>query len=143
MHLTTKSRYAIIAMIDIAINAKSEVPVSLSDISIRQNITLRYLEQIFSKLKKAHLVVATKGPGGGYQLSANATDINLLAVIKAVEENLRITKCVNRGLGCHTKGVKCMTHYLWNGLENRITEYFQAISIYDICKNNILRLEHA
>ena len=130
-------------MIDLAINAGLEAPVSLSDISNRQAIAIRYLEQIFSKLKKANLVIATKGPGGGYQLSTNSKEINLLAIIKAVEENLRITKCGNKGLGCHTKGVKCLTHDLWSGLENKITEYFQAISIYDVSTNYTLRLENA
>lgn len=143
MQLTTKSRYAIIAMTDLALHNTGQEPISLSDISGRHQIAIRFLEQIFSKLKKAGLVTSTKGPGGGYKLSTDPNEINLLLIINAVEENLQITKCENSLLGCNNKGIKCLTHDLWYGLEAKITEYFRGILISDLCKNHFRSSEYA
>jgi Rrf2 family iron-sulfur cluster assembly transcriptional regulator len=140
MQLTTKSRYAIIAMVDLALQAQSAVPISLADIASRQNIAIRFLEQIFSKLKKAGLVNATKGPGGGYHLARNPEDINLLLIINAVEENIQITMCKNSKLGCNAKGIKCLTHDLLHGLEKKISEYFVNIDISDLCNAHSARI---
>ena len=137
MQLTTRSRYAIISLTDLASNAKNNRPISLSEISLRQSITVNYLEQIFSKLKKVGLVDSYKGPGGGYFLAKDPKDIKLIQAIDAVEENIKITKCTNKNIGCKTKGIKCVTHDLWNGLETLISNYFQGISIADLCGNEI------
>jgi Rrf2 family iron-sulfur cluster assembly transcriptional regulator len=134
MLLTTKARYAIMAMIDIA--QQRSLTVSLNEIAERQSITVGYLEQIFSKLKKAEIITSSKGPGGGYKLSKNADEIKLVEVIKAVEENIRMTKC-GEIPSCMIKGVKCSTHYLWKGLERTIENYFTGITIKDAIELSI------
>lgn len=132
MMLTTKSRYAVTAMIEVA--AGEGGPVKLSDISVKQNISLSYLEQIFSKLKKADLVGAVKGPGGGYLLKNSSKKISIADIIDAVDENLKMTRC-STDISCRKGGIQCNTHHLWKGLSEQIRNYFAGISIADVIEN--------
>jgi Rrf2 family iron-sulfur cluster assembly transcriptional regulator len=129
MILTTRGRYATIAVVDMIENGQDK-PVSLLSISQRQNISLSYLEQIFARLKKADIVLSVKGPGGGYKLNL-AKNITVADVIKATGEPIKMTKCGAKK-SCLSNGNKCKTHNLWHGLEEVIVNYFQSISIYDI-----------
>lgn len=129
MMLTTKSRYAVTAMMEVAIGGTN--PVKLSDISVKQNISLSYLEQIFAKLKKASLVSAVKGPGGGYLLRNSSKEISIADIIDAVDENLKMTRC-SVDTGCRRGGLNCNTHNLWKGLGAQIRNYFTSISIADV-----------
>ena len=133
MILTTKARYAVMAIIDIA-DSKSAQPTALVTISERQKISLSYLEQIFSRLRKAGLVESVKGPGGGYVLSKNTKEITIDEIIKAMGEPIKMTRCGNVKKSCVSTNSKCKTHNLWNGLENKIYEYLNSISLADICK---------
>jgi Rrf2 family iron-sulfur cluster assembly transcriptional regulator len=133
MILTTKARYAVMAVIEIA-SSDTKQPISLLIISQRQKISLSYLEQIFARLKKAGIVESVKGPGGGYVLAQDAKKITIDAVIKAIGENIKMTRCGNVKKGCVTLNSKCKTHHLWNGLEKKIYEYLSSISLVDACK---------
>ncbi len=133
MILTTKARYAVMAVIDIAENNSGQ-PTSLITISERQKISLGYLEQIFSRLRKAGLVESVKGPGGGYILAKSSKSITIDEVIKAMNEPIKMTRCGNVKKSCISSNAKCKTHHLWNGLENKIYEYLNSISLADICK---------
>lgn len=130
MLLTTKARYAIMAVMDMASRENYSVPVSLADIANAQLIKISYLEQLFAKLKNQGILVAEKGPGGGYLFVRHPREIALLEVIKAVEENLKMTKC-GKIECCDVPGKKCSSHYLWKGLEKVIEKYFADISIED------------
>ncbi len=122
------------AVIEIA-DDKSGNPVSLLTISQRQNISLSYLEQIFSRLKKANIVKSVKGPGGGYFLGKNLEEITVAQIIKAIGEPIKMTRCNKVKKSCTNSGsTKCKTHHLWHGLENKIYEYLNSISLKDICK---------
>jgi Rrf2 family iron-sulfur cluster assembly transcriptional regulator len=137
MILTTKGRYAVMAMIEIADNEKN-CPTSLSSISEKQNISLSYLEQIFTNLKKSGIVKSVKGPGGGYVLGKDAKLTTIAEIINATGEAIKITGCSNNKNSCIvSKKTKCKTHNLWYGLEQRIYEYLNSISLHDICNQNI------
>ena len=129
MRLTTKGRYAVTAMLDLALNAQSG-PVSLADNSERQGISLSYLEQLFAKLRRRSLVTSVRGPGGGYQLSREMAAIDVAQVIDAVNESVDATRCQGLG-GCH-EGDVCLTHHLWCGLSDRIHEFLSGISLADL-----------
>ena len=129
MRLTTKGRYAVTAMLDLALHAQTG-PVSLADISERQGISLSYLEQLFAKLRRGNLVTSVRGPGGGYQLSRDMTGIDVAQVIDAVNESVDATRCQGTG-GCH-EGDVCLTHHLWCGLSDRIHEFLSGISLADL-----------
>ena len=131
MILTTKCRYAVIAAIEIA-NDKGERPVSLLTISQKQEISLSYLEQIFTRLKKAGIVDSVKGPGGGYILAKDSNKITIAEIIKAVDEPIKMTRCNAKQKSCITSNSKCKTHHLWHGLENKIYEYFNSITLNDV-----------
>jgi Rrf2 family iron-sulfur cluster assembly transcriptional regulator len=131
MFLTTKGRYAVMAMVDIATRDQS-IPIRLLDVANAQEIQLQYLEQIFSKLKKCGLVTATKGPNGGYQLSREAAAIKLIEIMEAVNENVKITRCTSEARGCMNKKPSCITHDLWAGLEEHISSYFSSITLADV-----------
>ena len=133
MILTTKGRYAAMAVIEIA-DDKSGNPVSLLTISKRQKISLSYLEQIFSGLKKSGIVKSVKGPGGGYLLGKDRDEITVAEIIKAIGEPIKMTRCTKVQKSCVNTGTKCKTHHLWNGLENKIYEYLNSISLQDVCK---------
>jgi len=136
MMLTTKGRYAVMALLDIA----SEDPkkaVKLSTISDRQGIALNYLEQIFLKLKRAGIVNSVRGPGGGYLLTADTASISIDQIIDAVEESIDMTRCAGRGKGCMPKNLKCKAHDLWEGLSNKIRGYFQDISLKNVIDGKV------
>ena len=132
MKLTTKGRYAVMAMADLASNEDVK-PVSLNDIAIRQNISLPYLEQLFFKLKKNHLVGSTRGPLGGYKLERKAKDIKLSSIILAVDEGVKTLNCKKDSKkGCDGRSVKCITHYLWDDLEKHINGFFENKNLNEL-----------
>ncbi|MGH1485684.1 MAG: Fe-S cluster assembly transcriptional regulator IscR [Cellvibrionaceae bacterium] len=126
MRLTTKGRYAVTAMLDLAIHA-DKGPVSLADISKRQEISLSYLEQLFSKLRKSELVSSVRGPGGGYQLSRPLDAIFVAQIVDAVNESIDATNCNGKG-NCH-QGEICLTHHLWEDLSEQIHNFLSSISL--------------
>ncbi len=129
MRLTTKGRYAVTAMLDLALHA-NHGPVSLADISERQGISLSYLEQLFSKLRRGELVCSIRGPGGGYRLSRESELIYVAQVIDAVNESVDATRCKGKG-GCQ-QGVTCLTHHLWHDLSQQIHAFLGGISLADL-----------
>ena len=140
MKLTTKGRYAVTAMLDLALH-DGNGPVSLVEISERQDISLSYLEQLFSKLRKRELVKSMRGPGGGYSLSRGPDDIAISNIIMAVDENLDVTNCGNAAGGCHDKNKRCLTHNLWMDLSNRIQSFLDDISLQDMMdKKDVLEV---
>ncbi len=132
MKLTTKGRYAVMAMADLAANQNNK-PVSLTDISLRQNISQSYLEQLFSKLKKEKLVKSVRGPTGGYILEKNPNEISLSNIIFAVDEQVKTLNCKKESKrGCNGKTSKCITHDLWDDLEIHINKFFKKVSLNDV-----------
>ena len=131
MKLTTKGRYAVTAMLDLSLHS-DKGPVSLAEISERQSISLSYLEQLFSKLRKQGLVNSMRGPGGGYSLSRDPNDIAISNIIMAVDENLDVTNCGNAAGGCHETNKRCLTHNLWMDLSNRIQSFLDDISLQEM-----------
>ena len=138
MRLTTKGRYAVTAMLDLALH-KSQGPISLSDISSRQAISLSYLEQLFSKLRKSELVSSLRGPGGGYELKRGSDEIYIAQIIDAVDESVDTTKC--QGAGDCQGGETCLTHYLWEDLSEQIHSFLESISLADlVAKNEVKKI---
>ena len=136
MKLTSKGRYAVMAMADLA---KSNVkkPTSLIEISLRQGISLSFLEQLFLRLKKNNLVNSTRGPHGGYILSKAPEEIKLSSIINAVDEQIKTLKCKKESKkGCNGKATKCITHNLWDELELHINTFFEYKSLKDLLNNN-------
>ena len=132
MKLTSKGRYAIMAMADLAKNEVKE-PISLTEISLRQGISLSFLEQLFLRLKKNNLVLSSRGPNGGYILSKSPEEIKLLSIIKAVDEKIKTVKCKKTSKkGCNGKSIKCITHSLWDDLEDHINGFFEKNTLKDI-----------
>lgn len=129
MRLTTKGRYAVTAMLDLALHAQKG-PVSLGDISDRQSISVSYLEQLFAKLRKGGLVSSVRGPGGGYQLAHLAGDIFVADIIDAVDESVDATRCGGQG-DCQ-QGVTCLTHELWSDLSDQIHHFLANISLQEL-----------
>lgn len=136
MRLTTKGRYAVTAMLDLAIHYDNG-PISLADISERQGISLSYLEQLFTKLRRAGLVKSTRGPGGGYSLSRPADQVVVADVITAVDENTDTTRC--GGLGNCQNDEQCLTHELWVDLSNQIHDFLASISLQQIMSRRGVR----
>ena len=136
MKLTTKGRYAVTAMLDLAFHS-AEGPVRLAEISERQGISLSYLEQLFSRLRRKGLVASTRGPGGGYSLSRPSTEIAVADVIGAVDENVDTTRC--GGLNnCHN-AERCLTHELWTELSNQIRIFLSGITLGQLMENGEIR----
>ena len=136
MKLTTKGRYAVMAMADLAL-FKDNGPTSLSDISLRQNISLPYLEQIFIKLKNKNLVKSTRGAKGGYVLEKPANDIKISNIISAVDEEVKMLNCKKESKkGCNNKTTKCITHNLWDQLDQHINNFFEKVKLQDLVKKN-------
>ena len=136
MKLTSKGRYAVMALVDLA-RFDSINPVSLRDISLRQGISLDYLEQIFSKLRKKEIVQSVRGTQGGYILNKKAKDIRLTNILDAVDEKVKTVKCRKESKkGCNGRPTKCLTHNLWDELENHINSFFDKKSLEDLVKNN-------
>lgn len=129
MRLTTKGRYAVTAMLDLAIH-QGQGPIALADIAHRQGISLSYLEQLFAKLRRSALVSSVRGPGGGYNLARPASEIHVAEVITAVDENVDTTRCGGAG-NCQNDG-PCLTHDLWMDLSQRIHEYLNHISLQQL-----------
>ncbi len=129
MRLTTKGRYAVTAMLDLAIHF-DEGPITLADISRRQGISLSYLEQLFSRLRKQELVVSARGPGGGYRLSRVASEIAVADVITAIDEKVDATRC--GGLANCQDDQPCLTHELWTDLSQRIYDFLSGITLADL-----------
>lgn len=126
MRLTTKGRYAVTAMLDLAFHSQTK-PVTLTDIATRQTISLSYLEQLFARLRKAGMVKGVRGPGGGYTLSRKAQDINIAEIIEAVDEPVDSTRCGGKS-NCHNDQ-PCLTHDLWMGLSEQIRDYLKQINL--------------
>ena len=126
MKLTSKGRYAVTAMLDVAIHSATG-PVPLADISERQGISLSYLEQLFAKLRKNGLVASVRGPGGGYRLGLNAGEISVGMVVNAVDESVEATRC--HGQGNCQGGSRCLTHSLWDDLSKQISDFLNGISL--------------
>lgn len=133
MRLTSKGRYAVTAMLDVALHSQQN-PVPLADISERQGISLSYLEQLFSKLRKAGLVASVRGPGGGYRLGDEAYNIAVGTVIAAVDESVDATKC--HGKADCQGGSRCLTHTLWRDLSSRISDFLDGITLGELMQDN-------
>jgi Rrf2 family iron-sulfur cluster assembly transcriptional regulator len=133
MRLTTKGRYAVTAMLDLALNA-NESPVSLADISRRQNISLSYLEQLFARLRRSKLVASVRGPGGGYRLSRPASQLFVAQIIDAVNESIDATGCAGQA-DCQD-GETCLTHYLWCDLSDQIHHFLSGISLASLVQRH-------
>lgn len=132
MRLTSKGRYAVTAMLDVALHA-NKGPVPLADISERQEISLSYLEQLFSRLRRHKLVDSVRGPGGGYRLGRNAAEIAIGEVIRAVDESVDATRCQGKS-NCQ-QGQRCLTHNLWTDLSNRISSFLDDITLGELMAN--------
>jgi len=132
MKLTSKGRYAVMAMADLA-KINDNQPTSLTEISLRQGISISFLEQIFLKLKKSNLVQSSRGPSGGYLLSKSPEEITLSSIIKAVDEKVTTVGCKKESKkGCTGKSIKCITHNLWDDLESHINSFFEKNTLNDI-----------
>jgi len=129
MKLTTRGRYAVTAMLDLALHAE-DGPVSLADISRRQEISLSYLEQLFARLRRHDLVASTRGPGGGYSVSKPLPEIAVAHIIVAVNESVDATQCGGQK-NCHQQG-RCLTHDLWEGLSQQVEQFLSGISLHDL-----------
>ena len=138
MKLSTKGRYAVMAMVDMAQHAQGR-PVALADIAARQEISLSYLEQLFAKLRRSGLVKSVRGPGGGYLLTRGTDDTRISDVIVAVDEPIRATRCPSgSGAGCRSDKSRCMTHDLWEELGNQIHLYLSSVSLEDVIQRRVL-----
>ena len=136
MKLTSKGRYAVMALVDLA-RFNSINPVSLRDISLRQGISLDYLEQIFSKLRKKEIVQSIRGTQGGYVLNKKAKEIKLTNIFDAVDEKVKTVQCKKESKkGCNGKATKCVTHNLWDELEKHINDFFDKKSLEDLIIDN-------
>ena len=145
MKLTSKGRYAVMAMADLAKNNAKD-PTSLTEISLRQGISISFLEQLFLKLRKNNLVTSVRGPLGGYVLSKPPEEIKLLSIISAVDEKIKTVKCRKESRkGCNGKSIKCITHNLWDDLETHINKFFEDNTLNDVLfrevKNNLEELK--
>ena len=132
MKLSSKGRYAVMAMADLA-SVNTSHPTNLTEISLRQGISISFLEQIFSKLKRSNLVKSSRGPSGGYELSKSPEEIKLSSIIKAVDEKIKTVGCKKElKKGCTGKSIKCITHNLWDDLETHINYFFEKNTLQDI-----------
>ena len=132
MKLTSKGRYAVMAMADLA-NTNANEPINLTEISLRQGISISFLEQIFLKLKNNNLVESSRGPSGGYSLAKSPEEIKLSSIIKAVNEEVKTVGCKKESKkGCNGKSIKCITHDLWDDLETHINNFFEKNTLKDI-----------
>ncbi len=136
MKLTSKGRYAVMAMADLAL-FKDKGPTSLADISLRQNISLPYLEQIFIKLKNKNLVKSIRGAKGGYVLEISPEEIKISNIIAAVDEEIKMLNCKKESKrGCNNRSYKCITHNLWDQLDQHINSFFEKVKLQDLIKKS-------
>ena len=139
MRLSTKGRYAVMAMVDLASSSKGG-PIALADIAERQEISLSYLEQLFARLRKGGLVKSVRGPGGGYLLAHPADAMRISDIILAVDEPIRATRCAGGaapGKGCMASGEQCLTHGLWEALGEKIEDYLASVSLEDVIERRL------
>ncbi|MCW8836556.1 MAG: Rrf2 family transcriptional regulator [Rhodospirillales bacterium] len=138
MRLSTKGRYAVMAMVDLSAHSAGK-PVALADIADRQEISLSYLEQLFGKLRKGGLVKSVRGPGGGYLLAHDPSDVRMSDIIMAVDEPISATRCeAGSPTGCRVNKSRCLTHDLWEELGNQIYLYLSSITIEDVIQKRVL-----
>lgn len=143
MILGTKTRYAVMAMVELA-GRPQDKAVSLADLAEAQEITVPYLEQIFSKLRQAELVNSVRGPGGGYLLAKAANDIHISDIVEAVDESLKMTRCESHAeTGCMSTKARCLTHDLWDGLGRQIHGYLHSITLSDVINKRGIKGELA
>jgi Rrf2 family iron-sulfur cluster assembly transcriptional regulator len=139
MKLSTKGRYAVMAMTDLAGHADRRA-VSLAEIAERQQLSVAYLEQLFARLRRRGLVVSARGPGGGYRLARPANETTIADVVTAVDEPLRATRCGGEGmLGCMRGGARCLTHDLWEETGRQIQDYLASVSLADVLTGQLRR----
>lgn len=136
MKLTTKGRYAVTAVLDLALH-QQHGPVTLAEIAERQNLSTSYLEQLFAKLRRSEIVRAVRGPGGGYLLAATTDMVNVSQIIDAVEERVDATKC-GGAEGCQ-RGLVCLTHTLWQDLNDQVHNFLTGISLADLMERDVVR----
>lgn len=142
MRLSTKGRYAVMAMVDLARHGNGG-PVALSDIATRQEISLSYLEQLFAKLRKGGLVRSVRGPGGGYLLSRGSDATRISDIILAVDEPIRATRCdALSSAGCHADKSRCLTHDLWEELGAQIHLFLSSVTLADVVERRVLGSRH-
>lgn len=139
MKMSTKGRYAVMAMIDIAQQSQG-MPVALADIALRQDISQEYLEQLFGRLRKAGLVESVRGPGGGYRLASDASDISISEIILAVDEPLRVTRCAGDAVEGCLRGDRCNAHDLWSALGRQMMQFLSSITLDDVVSKRNLAL---
>jgi len=140
--LSTKGRYAVMAMVDLAANSEGK-PVSLAEIAERQEISLSYLEQLFGKLRRGELVKSVRGPGGGYLLSRSPGETRVSDIVVAVDEPLRATRCeIGSSVGCLSDSGRCLTHDLWEELGNQIHMFLSSVSLEDVIAKRVLGLRN-
>ena len=138
MRLSTKGRYAVMAMVDLAKHSCGQ-PVSLAEIAERQEISLSYLEQLFARLRKGGLVKSMRGPGGGYRLAHSAAETRISDIILAVDEPIRATRCTpGAPIGCRGNQSRCLTHDLWEELGNQIHLYLSSVTLADVVAQRVL-----
>ena len=138
MRLSTKGRYAVMAMVDLAQHSAGD-PISLAEIAERQEISLSYLEQLFAMLRKGGLVKSVRGPGGGYLLARHRGETRLADILLAVDEPIRATRCTpGAPIGCRGNRSRCATHDLWEELGNQIHLYLSSVSLADVCEQRVL-----
>jgi len=140
MRLSTKGRYAVMAMADLARRENDAArAVALADIAARQEISLSYLEQLFARLRRKGLVTSARGPGGGYRLARTADATTIAEIVHAVDEPLRATRCSVAGKGCMMRGERCLTHDLWEDLGAKIEDYLASVSLADVVGGRLRR----
>jgi Rrf2 family iron-sulfur cluster assembly transcriptional regulator len=138
MKLSTKGRYAVMAMVDLGCHCSGE-PVGLADIARRQEISLSYLEQLFARLRRGGLVRSVRGPGGGYLPARPLDETRISDIIMAVDEPMRATRCpIGTGAGCKKDKSRCLTHDLWEELGNQIQLYLSSVTLADVCQRRVL-----
>ncbi len=137
MRLSTKGRYAVMAMADLAKRAEGTRAVTLADIARRQDISLAYLEQLFARLRRHGLVKSVRGPGGGYRLARTADETAVADIVTAVDEPLEAVRCGSGPVGCMPGGVRCLTHDLWDDLGRHIHDYLASVTLEDVVSGRL------
>jgi Rrf2 family iron-sulfur cluster assembly transcriptional regulator len=138
MQLSTKGRYAVMAMTELA-RREGARATPLAQIAQRQQISQAYLEQLFARLRRRGLVLSVRGPGGGYRLARPASELSVADVVTAVDEPLRATRCAGEGVGCMRGGVRCLTHDLWEETGRQIEDYLASVSLADVLAGRLRR----
>ncbi|MGI3130766.1 Fe-S cluster assembly transcriptional regulator IscR [Halopseudomonas pachastrellae] len=136
MRLTTKGRYAVTAMLDLALH-EDQGPITLADISMRQGVSISYLEQLFAKLRRSKLVESVRGPGGGYRLAGGAAAISVAQIVEAVNDSMDATRCLGKG-DCQD-GEVCLTHHLWSDLSARLRQFLNDITLAELVSREDIR----